>query len=90
MVDLDVQINWIINHWYYFVLPLMLVFIYKLYSDMKRLKMSYSHWVQSRQDNLIKKEQSLNKTIVYKWLKKIHPYSDKMKKIGRYRLFWKV
>lgn len=83
MADLDYTINWCINHWYYFIFPLLIFFMYNLYTQVKKLKEAQIHWVRARQDDIAKQEQKFNPSMVYKWLVKMHPFTDKMKRVGK-------
>jgi len=57
--------------------------VYKWYQELKKLKGQFQHWVRDRQGIISKEEQKLNPTMVFKWMLKMHPFSDKTKKIGK-------
>jgi len=86
-MGIDESLNMIINNWYYFALLFLMILLYKWYDELKKFKKQYIHWVQDRQDNIVKKEQKFNPSIIYKWIVKMHPFSDKGKIIGKIKTY---
>jgi hypothetical protein len=80
---LDESLNWIMTHWYYFLILGLVMVLVQWYQELKRFRSQFIRWCQDRQDITIPKEQSINPSLVFKKLLKMHPFSDKTKLTGK-------
>jgi len=80
---LDESINWVLTHWYFFALAFLVGIMAKWYQELQHFRSQFIRWCQDRQDKMIPQEQSLNPSLVFKKLLKMHPFSDKTKMIGK-------
>lgn len=86
---IDESLNWIINHWYYFVIIFLMGILYRWFVELKKFRGQFTHWCEERQERVVK-EEKVNPTLTFKWLTKQKlPLSTDVKKIGKIDT-WKV